>query len=94
MTTPTAITFSPAILALVTSGRIDGGQLLTALAPAARAAPAGCAFDIYLGMTRNRPGWTIRCRADTQHSLHLLGATKDDGSPEARPVRRSARTAY
>ena len=92
MSTATAISFSPAILALVQSGMIDGGQLLSALAPAARAAPVGSAFAIHLGMTRNRPGWMIQCRADTLHSLHLLEATRDAVVPDAQPVRRPSRS--
>jgi hypothetical protein len=88
----TAIHFSPAILALVTAGRIDGGQLLTTLIPTAQRVPAGSCFVISLGSTRSRPGWTIECRADTPESIHLLRATEQDRPAKPTPARNARRT--
>lgn len=92
MTSPTSIHFSPEILSLVAAGRIDGGQLLSSLLPAAKGAPPGCLFVIQLGTTRSRPGWTIECRSDTPGSIHLLRATEhakpENRSGKARSARR------
>lgn len=88
MTSATTIHFSPSILALVASGKMDGGQLLSSLIPAARRAPPGSAFVIDLGTTRARPGWTVECRADTPHSIHLLRATEHEKVEKPRGRRR------